>query len=117
MSTGEAYERYDSALDLTHESSEGMRRAIVTGSLEACGRRMFNVFEQAQQDADTAAIKSIMSARGALGCALSGSGSAVAGLFGHRETAEDCIAALGEAAREAFLCAPVGYGAKIVHIS
>lgn len=115
ISTPEAYARYDAAVDPAHRDSGDMLSALTGGDPAAAGRALFNVFEQVT--GASRAIKKTMLDHGALGAVLSGSGSAVAGLFRGPEQAGACFQALNACAEERFVCEPVPYGARLLHIS
>ena len=68
----------------------GMVQAVETGDLPGVARRMFNVFESAltrSQSQQVESLKSRLLDAGALGAAMTGSGSGVFALFGDGETA------------------------------
>jgi 4-diphosphocytidyl-2-C-methyl-D-erythritol kinase len=58
-----------------------------------------------------------MDKHGALGASLTGSGSAVYGVFTEREAADACCNALSAQGHGTYLARPVEYGARIVHRS
>ena len=59
------------------------------------------------------AIKEMMHAHGALGAVMTGSGSAVVGLFAPK-TEQDCIAALTPHCTAVFGCRPVEQGVLVL---
>lgn len=117
VSTQEAYARYDSMVDIQPRSSDAIRAAIAAGNLAGVGDAMFNVFQQVEVSPDTGRLVSTLRQCGAVGAALSGSGSAVVGLFATREDAQAAVSATQQQGEEVFLAAPVAYGARIVHQS
>ncbi len=71
---------------------------------------MYNVFEDvlpARQRARVAELKTALVDRGALGAVMTGTGSAVFGLFDRRETAEEALKPLRELVGEIFLARTV----------
>ena len=84
--------------------------AVCAGDLETIGRELCNVFEEAIPLPETDAIRRIMREHRTLGCLMSGSGSAVYGLFQERETARRCAEALRQETEEVFLCRPCPHG-------
>lgn len=112
IGTAEAYTAYDAHAGICHQPSEGMQTAIAAGNLELVAKRLFNVFEQVIHSAGTNRIRSAMAESGALGSLLSGTGSAVFGIFSDETAAGRCLAMLSG---EAFLAEPVQFGAKIVY--
>lgn len=112
--TQDAYRRYDAMATVRHESSQSMRTLILDDSADGIGKEMFNVFEQAMQDNTTNLLKRVMLSCGASGAALSGSGSAVVGLFNLEKDAWDCKETLKKDGMGAFVARPVCEGAKII---
>lgn len=88
----------------------GMIAALATGDLEGVARRMSNVFEEAlppQARVEIEDIKDVLFRCGALGAAMSGSGSAVAGIFRSPAEAERPLGILRRRYKNAFLAQPV----------
>ena len=86
--------------------SQGMLRAMSSGSLEAVARQLCNVFEEvlpAPAEAEVRTIKRQMIEQGALNAAMSGSGPTVFGLFSDSETARRAFEALQKDYRQTFL--------------
>ena len=73
-----------------------MLGAIKTGALAEIGEAMSNSFEHVIPGENTARIKAAMRKAGAYGAVLSGSGSAVAGLFAQEAAAKRCLDALAD---------------------
>jgi 4-diphosphocytidyl-2-C-methyl-D-erythritol kinase len=82
----------------------GMRRAAEEGDTAGVARRLFNVFEEGlpkkQRDA-VWEIRNALLGAGALGAAMTGSGSGVFGLFPDGDAAEEACRVLGELGVEA----------------
>lgn len=68
--------------------------ALCDGRLADAAHGLCNVFEEALALPDTAAIEQVMREHRTLGCRMTGSGSAVYGLFDDREEVHRCILAL-----------------------
>ncbi len=82
----------------------GMVRAVEEGDLSGVARRMFNVFESALsrgQFRQVQSLKNRLLDAGALGAAMTGSGSGVFALFGNGETAAAAVRALRAAGVQA----------------
>ena len=82
----------------------GMRRAAEEGDAEGVARRLFNVFEEGlpKKQRDTVwEIRNALLSAGALGAAMTGSGSGVFGLFPDGDMAGEACRVLGEAGIEA----------------
>ena len=90
ISTPELFQKLDSAKLSCHPDTEGLLAALENQDLDALCRRMYNVFE----DVPDRRMRTIRSAKGALldcgalGALMTGTGSAVFGIFRSREAAE-----------------------------
>lgn len=114
MSTRLAYQQYDEWRgELCHPSGDAMVQALETGDLSAVGAAMGNVFSQVCSLPETVALCQKMKEAGALGAVMTGSGTAVAGLFGEEEKARACIQRL-EGQAELFLTRPLSHGSRIL---
>lgn len=109
VSTAAAYRAFDRIADPVHPRLPAVTAALAAGDLAGVARNLGNVFEQAGAPAAVAAIRAAMREEGALGSAMTGSGSAVFGLFDCPERAKSCAARLGER-MAAFLCRPAARG-------
>lgn len=110
VSTAEAYAEIDrrERSELVPETTEAMLRALAGGSVREIGHTLFNAFDFVSASDDRDAIKAKMCRMGALGVCMSGSGSAVFGLFGAGDPqAEECRRVLARQYGTAFLCRPV----------
>ncbi len=96
ISTLELFQKLDSINLRRHPDTLGMQAAIAAGDLRECAMRMYNVFEEVpdRRMRTVAEIKSTMLDYGALGAVMTGTGSAVFGVWQDRETAEKCAAEL-----------------------
>ncbi len=86
--------------------TQGMLRALGSGSLEAVARQLCNVFEEVLPAGAEAAVKTIKGRLlngGALNAAMSGSGPTVFGLFPDSETARRAFEALQKDYPQTFL--------------
>lgn len=91
VSTPALFKRIDSVKVVRRPDLKGMLSALEQQDLGGVARRMYNVFEDVlprQQQAEIAAIKNTLIQHGALGACMSGTGSAVFGLFAQTEKAE-----------------------------
>jgi 4-diphosphocytidyl-2-C-methyl-D-erythritol kinase len=94
-STGAMYRRIDDSACYDPLDAAPMVSALAAGDLSGVCAAMTNTFEKVlPPDAATAALCSQLMAQGAMGAMLSGSGSAVFGLFASREGAAQAAAAL-----------------------
>ncbi len=106
VSTPELFAKIDGARLRCRPDTEGALAALAAGDLGGVARRMYNVFEDAlpdRQRARVAQIKHTLIQSGALGAVMTGTGSAVFGLFQDRETAREASLRVRELGRETFL--------------
>lgn len=108
--TPDLFARIDGRRSRIRPDTEGLVRALREGDLSGAARRMYNVFEDVlpQGSGEVGVIKQKLLSAGALGAVMSGTGSAVFGLFPDRAGAEAAAAALREDYRDCFAAAPVG---------
>ena len=83
VSTPELFRKLDSIRVTLHPDTEGLVQAIRVGNTQEIGQRLFNVFEDALgRDRNTVSeIKSALLDAGAIGASMTGTGSAVFGMF------------------------------------
>lgn len=120
VSTGAAYQAFDRLKNPRPVEVPRMVEAIRQGSLAAVAAALGNSFEQVLEEAelgkDTGQIGilcSLLRQSGALGALMTGSGSAVFGLFDREDAARRCAAWLegeGSPAQSVFLTSPVQHG-------
>lgn len=110
ISTPALFSRVDSRGSRCHPDTDGILRALETGDRDRVARRMYNVFEDVlgRRAGAIAAIKSALLDHGALGAVMSGTGSAVFGLFPDRSGAERACLALRGTYRECFCTETIG---------
>ena len=96
VSTPELFHKLDSTPLRIHPDTPGLLRALDEGRLSELCRRMYNVFE----DVDDRRLRVVQEIKGrlldggALGAMMTGTGSAVFGIFDDDAAAETCCAAL-----------------------
>lgn len=106
VSTAEAYRNIDSLEVPEHPDAKKLAETIEKAPDEA--HEWFgNLFEQAVQLEEVDNVKSVMLDKGALGAAMTGSGSAVFGLFESMEQAEMCAEELERAGYFSAVCKTV----------
>jgi len=108
--TPELFAKIDSRRSRLHPDSAGILAALDAGDTEGVARRMFNVFEDVlpRSAGDIARLKSEMLSLGALGSVMSGTGSALFGIFEDTSAAEKAYDALKGEVEECYLAHPVG---------
>lgn len=89
VSTPELFKKFDQIHRHRHPDTAGLVNALEAGGLSQVCRRMYNVFEDVndRRMRTVAAIKSALLDFGALGAVMTGTGSAVFGVFTDREAA------------------------------
>ncbi|MCD8026820.1 MAG: hypothetical protein LUF33_07875 [Clostridiales bacterium] len=112
VSTAEAYKKVD-ALNPHPSYTDEMVKALFSRDMFHITSTIFNDFELALKIPEVNEVKSIMLKSKARGCGMSGSGSAVFGIFTSKRRALKCCDKLRESYKEVFLCKPVKAGCKI----
>ncbi len=100
VSTKTAYENFDSLKEVRHPDNNRFLYAAVHSDYHDMCRYGANVFEQAVEVYDRADIKSIMRSNGAGLSMMTGSGSAVFGIFNDELKAKKCFEILKEKYKE-----------------
>ncbi len=111
ISTKEAYAAIDSNPEATYCDFD---TAIFKGSIEKIASHCSNAFEKVSPLDEIRRIKGLMLGSGALCSVMSGSGSAVYGIFRDKPTAEEACAILAEDGYFSALCTPETKGALIL---
>lgn len=96
VSTPELFRRLDAVKLRCHPDTQGIIELLSEGDLPKIARRMYNVFEDVpdRRHNEIAAIKSRMLDCGALGAVMTGTGSAVFGLYDDEKAVERSVRAL-----------------------
>ena len=93
ISTVEAYRKIDSLINPVHPQTDKLAESLKNGGSDAY-RYFGNLFELAAELEDVEKIKSYMFGSGALNALMTGSGSAVFGVFDNISDAEKCCSDL-----------------------
>lgn len=117
VSTAQAFHRIDELGIPVHPDTPAMEKAIREGSLEEIGRLMYNVLEPAAGLLAVSRCKEVLKQQGALGAVMTGSGSAVIGLFRQEEEAQRARQAVLPYCKTAFAVVPCGHGTKLESLS
>lgn len=114
-STPELFSRVKCEKLRARPDTEGLIRALAKGDIKSVARRMYNVFEDILQSGktDIEAIKGTLLDCGALGAIMTGSGSAVFGLFSDIDNAKDAFDELRRNYDECFLTKTVNTAAPV----
>ncbi len=96
ISTPELFNKLDSVPNRRHPDTAGIVDALKAGDLSKISRRMYNVFEEVndRRFRHVSEIKKILIDAGALGAVMTGTGSAVFGVFDDSLKAENVCEAL-----------------------
>lgn len=96
ISTPKLFKKLDSAPLRAHPDTAGILTALEQGSLPELCRRMYNVFEELNDRRlrSIGQLKGCLLDGGAMGAVMTGTGSAVFGVFRERAEAERCRAEL-----------------------
>ena len=110
ISTPQLFARIDARRSRMRPDAAGLCAALESGDLAGVSRRLYNVFEDVlpRQWTEVFAIKSELVSGGALGAAMTGTGSAVFGLFDSETAAQRCREELGRRYAECWLTRPSG---------
>lgn len=106
VSTAKAYAAIDSMPYPQQRHSDMMKRALEAGDISAVGAGMHNRFAEVLRlpEVDTLAEK--LRTAGAIGACMTGSGSAVVGVFERKQTADACAASLRALCEKVAVCRP-----------
>lgn len=110
IKTPELFARIDARRSRIHPDTEGLVSAIGAGDVTGIARRMYNVFEDVlpRRCGEVTVIKNRLLDAGALGAVMTGTGSAVFGIFADLAAAEQAAETLKTSYRETFAAQPVG---------
>lgn len=110
ISTPELFRKLDTVQIRSHPDTPGMLKALEDGDLSSLCRRMYNVFEDCgdRRMRDIGAIKGLLLDYGALGAVMTGTGSAVFGVFADDEKAQTARDTLSSEYRFVRLAKPTG---------
>lgn len=105
ISTPELFRKLDSVKLRCHPDTSGICDALSEGDLGKLSRRMYNVFEDVpdRRHSTIVEIKSRLLDTGALGAIMTGTGSAVFGIYADAESAENAYNSLKEEYRLCYL--------------
>lgn len=112
MSTKAVFAEIDNHPIEKHPDTKAMLSAIENGDVVSVAANVYNVFEPvvSADVRDISRIKDVLSDSGALCAAMTGSGSAVFGIFSNREEAEGAQKRLAGRYADVFVARPVSAG-------
>jgi 4-diphosphocytidyl-2-C-methyl-D-erythritol kinase len=107
INTKNAYGYLDMTTPAKRPDNEEMVRAMVRADINSISELLCNVFEDAlfPRYPGLREIKELLKKEGAAGALMTGSGSAVFGLFENKFAAQSCAASIGERYKEVFIAA------------
>lgn len=117
VSTKEAYEAVDSLENMKHPKNQEMLEYLADGDTENALNLCSNVFEQALEVPGRVDIKDICNNNGAVASCMTGSGSAVYGIFKEKAQAEKTAEELKKKFTNVFICTPEKTGVEIISIT
>ena len=108
ISTPELFGRIDARKSRLRPDTAGILAALQTGDLPGVAQRLYNVFEDVldRPQRGVREIKSAIIGHGAIGAAMTGTGSAVFGLFADETAASAAYKSLRARYRECWLTRP-----------
>lgn len=107
MKTPECFKLYDMAEHITKPDTYAMKAAIEAHDIAAVARNLGNVLEQVMvRQGGIKAIKTELLKCGALGASMTGSGTAVFGIFDDENSAKKCAEVLKLTYKDVFLTKP-----------
>lgn len=116
VSTPAAFAAFDKQGSTIRPDSDRAEAAIKAGDLTALCATMGNALEECSGAKETPRIKQLLLENGAMTALMTGSGSAVFGVFESEQTARGAVAVLKTGYRQVYLAQPTKGGAKILHL-
>lgn len=114
VSTKEAYAAVDSLENMKHPKNTEMLEYLADGNSENALKLCSNVFEQALDVPGRVDIKAICNKNGAVASCMTGSGSAVYGIFKEKIQAEKAAEELKKQFVNVYICTPEKSGVEII---
>ncbi len=114
VSTFEAYSRFDSMKMTKERNMNALVTALELQDLSGVCANLYNRFEEIVDNEEVFEIKNKLQKSGALGALMTGSGSAVYGVFENRGKAEICLQDLCGRYEFVSLAQPLNHGAFLI---
>lgn len=114
ISTAEAYSRFDYIKAAKKHSMESLKAALKLQSLSEVCENLFNRFEEVINNEKIFEIKQELHNFGAMGSLMTGSGSAVYGVFDDVNKAENCLKFCQNMYDFAYIAKPLNHGAYLI---
>lgn len=115
MSTPESYKYYDEhgLFALEHPDNQKIIDSLDENDINSLSNNLYNVLEHTVQNPAIGEIKDSMLKLGAMGSMMTGSGTAVFGIYDSAQKAVDAKNALSEKYDSVFIARPCSYGAQV----
>lgn len=117
VSTPEAYKRYDLMKSPPRSHLDYFLKSLASGNVFSTSIYLFNVFEAAIDQPEIAQAKQTLKEAGALNTLMTGSGSAVFGVFENEKYAEQAAAKLSGKYNYCEVCVPVKSGYELMWVN
>ena len=114
VSTPEAFAAYDQVGSSVHPDCQAQENAIRAGDLEGVCAAAGNALEECSGAKDTGAIKALLCEKGAVTALMTGSGSAVFGVFRDQASAQAAADAAKARWKQVYLAQPDRGGARVI---
>lgn len=114
VSTKEAYDAVDGLEYMKHPKNQEMLECFADADFENGLKLCNNVFEQAFDINGRVDIKDIMNKNGAVASCMTGSGSAIYGIFKEKRNAEASAKLLEKQFENVYICTPEKNGVEII---
>ena len=116
ISTPEAFRKYDSLQKVPHCNTQAFIHQLKKNSIAAMCAEMFNALEFAAQEKQIQQAKNDLLGAGALGSLMTGSGSAVFGVFEDPNKAQTALEKIKKDYAQAWICEPATSGTQIIKL-
>ena len=117
VSTPEAYKRYDLMKSPPRSHLDYFLKSLASGNVFSTSIYLFNVFEAAIDQPEIAQAKQTLKEAGALNTLMTGSGSAVFGVFENEKYAEQAAANISGKYNYCEVCVPVKSGYELMWVN
>lgn len=116
ISTPAAFRKYDGLDGVPHCDTQAFVHSLKTGDIAGMCAHMFNALEFAAQEKEIETAKHKLLEAGALGSMMTGSGSAVFGVFDHPQKAKAAFEKIKKDYVQAWVCDPVSSGTQVISL-
>jgi 4-diphosphocytidyl-2-C-methyl-D-erythritol kinase len=117
ISTPAAFKKYDSLHKVPHCDTQAFISQLKKSNIAGMCAQMFNALEFAAQEKQIDKAKNDLLGAGALGALMTGSGSAVFGVFDHPQKAKAALEIIKKDYARAWVCDPVTSGTQVLSLS